>query len=59
MVVVGFATGDKFPMGSYEIFVEEVKSILTFTTDGRIVGKKVDESQVIEGRYMTKGMERL
>ena len=53
----GFTAGDKFPIGSYEIFVEEQKSILTFTADGRIVGKKVEEGQAIEGLYTTQGDE--
>ncbi|MCI0418024.1 MAG: hypothetical protein L0312_02190 [Acidobacteria bacterium] len=57
VVVAGFAAGDKFPIGSYEIFVEDEKSILTFTADGRIVGKKGEGGQVTEGLYTTKGDE--
>ena len=57
VAVAGSTAGDNFPIGSYEIFVEEEKSILTFTADGRVVGKKVEGGQVIEGRYTTKGDE--
>jgi hypothetical protein len=57
MAPAGFAAGDKFPIGSYEIFVEEEKGILTFTADGRIIGEKVDGGQIIEGRYTIQGDE--
>jgi hypothetical protein len=46
-----FAAGDKFPIGSYVIFVEDEKSILTFTADGKIVGKKDEGGKIIEGLY--------
>ena len=53
----GVGAGEKFPIGSYEIFIEEEKSILAFTADGRVVGKKVEGGQVIEGSYTTNGDE--
>ena len=52
-----FAAGGSFPAGSYQMFVGKEKAILTFTADGRIVGKKVDGGGIIGGLYSTNGDE--
>jgi hypothetical protein len=57
VVGAGSAAGDKFPIGSYEIFLGVEKRILVFTADGRIVGKKVEGNPEIEGLYTTQGDE--
>jgi hypothetical protein len=56
-VVPEFRAGGGFPAGSYEMFVGNEKAILTFTADGRIIGKKVDGGRIIGGLYSTNGDE--